>query len=128
MQIFINFTKFFKSLWWVHFCWMFPPEPKFWWRHCSTELEWNSCMKFCPNPSPNQNPGVATAYTRCTSISLGFLRDIWTLDPELFGKSTSHTLAPHSVGLLSHSSGVRAPAQWTGACAYRPWCLVGLLQ
>ena len=24
-----------------------PPEPKFWRCHCSTGLEWNSCMKFC---------------------------------------------------------------------------------
>ena len=30
-------------------------EPKFCRRHCSTGLEWNSCMKFCSLFSPNQN-------------------------------------------------------------------------
>ena len=50
---FIKFSKFFKSLWWVHFCWMSPlPSPKFWRRHCSTWLEWNSCIKFCPRSPP----------------------------------------------------------------------------
>ena len=30
------------------------PEPKFWRRHCSTGLERNSCMKFCPRFPPPQ--------------------------------------------------------------------------
>ena len=36
-----------------------PPELKFWRRHCSTELERNSYMKFCPMSLLNQNPGAA---------------------------------------------------------------------
>ena len=42
------------------------PELKFWRRHCSTGLEWNSCIKLF---SPNQNPGVATGTTStlCTA-------------------------------------------------------------
>ena len=68
-NIFINFSKFFKSLWWVYFCWM-SSETKFWRRHCSTGLEWNSYMKFCfMSPPSNQNPGAATGTTStlCTA-------------------------------------------------------------
>ena len=42
------------------------PEPKFWRRHCSTGLERNSNMKFCPSLPPNQNPGAATGMYLCT--------------------------------------------------------------
>ena len=46
-----------------------PPEPKFWRRHCSTGLDWNSCMIFCPIFPQNQNPGAATGTTStlCTA-------------------------------------------------------------
>ena len=44
------FNKFFKILQKVFDEYIFADchfKPKFWQRHCSTGLEWNSCMKFC---------------------------------------------------------------------------------
>ena len=52
------FNKFFKILQNVFYEYIFAEchfKPKFWRRHCSTGLEWNSCMKFCSLFSPNQN-------------------------------------------------------------------------
>ena len=67
-KFFINFSNFKKSLWWVHFCWMFLLNRNFGDAICSTGLERNyinilyiSVHNFvwCP---PNQNPGAATVH------------------------------------------------------------------
>ena len=40
-----------------------PFEPKIWRRHCSTGLQLNSCMKFCPMfPYRNQNSGATPVH------------------------------------------------------------------
>ena len=53
VQIFNKIFKIFQKFLMSPFCWMSPlPEPKFLRRYCSTRLEWNSCMKFCPRFPP----------------------------------------------------------------------------
>ena len=73
MQNFYKIFKIFqKSLMSTLLLIVLPPEPNLWRCHCSTGLEWKSCMKFCPRfPPPNQNPGAATAlYTIKIFITL----------------------------------------------------------
>ena len=43
-----------------------PPEPKFWRRHCSTGLEWNSCMKFCQMFPPPEPKSWSRYWYNCT--------------------------------------------------------------
>ena len=45
MQIFIKFFKIFQKPLMSTFVLNVPPGPKFRWRHCSTGLERNSCIK-----------------------------------------------------------------------------------
>ena len=49
MQIFNKFFKKFSKVFDEYIFAECPPfEPKFWRHHCSTGLELNSCIKFCP--------------------------------------------------------------------------------
>ena len=68
-KVFINFSKFSKGLWWVHFCWMYS-----WTEILATPLQYRTWVEFMYEilsyvPTPNQNPGAATGKTNtlCTA-------------------------------------------------------------
>ena len=69
MQIFYKLSKIFKSLWWVHFCWMSPRT-----EILVTQLQYRTWVEFIEIlfhvlPPSKQNPGAATGSTStlCTA-------------------------------------------------------------